>query len=151
MPRFNKFLEPWHCYQSGFRPGDSCVSQLLAINHEIYKSFDEGFENRGVFLDLSKAFDNAWYKGLLLKLNQDGISGNLSKLLRDFFSHRKRVVLNGQHSSEDVTAGVPQGLLWFLIYITDLDLSSNCKLFADDMYLFSVVNNNHTSGTTFSK
>ena len=37
--------------QSGFRPGDSCVNQLLAITHEIYKSFDEGFEVRGVFLD----------------------------------------------------------------------------------------------------
>ena len=92
-----------------------------------------------------------WHEGLLLKLNQNGISGNLSKLLRDFLSHRKRVVLNGQHSSEDVTAGVPQGPLSFLIYITDLDLSSNCKHFADDVYLFSVVNNNHTSGTTFSQ
>ena len=36
--------------QSGFRPGDSCVNQLLAITHEIYKSFDEGFEVKGVFL-----------------------------------------------------------------------------------------------------
>ena len=29
--------------QPGFRPGDSCVNQLLAITHEISKSFDEGF------------------------------------------------------------------------------------------------------------
>ena len=43
--------------QSGFRSGDSCVNQLFAITHEIYKSFDEGFEVRGVFLDISKAFD----------------------------------------------------------------------------------------------
>ena len=28
--------------QSGFRPGDSCVNQLLAITNEIYKSFDDG-------------------------------------------------------------------------------------------------------------
>ena len=52
--------------QSGFRPGDSCVSQLLAITHEIHKSFDEGFEVRGVFLDISKAFDKSWHEGLLL-------------------------------------------------------------------------------------
>ena len=39
--------------QSGFRPGDSCVDQLLVVTHEIYKSFDEGFEVRGVFLDTS--------------------------------------------------------------------------------------------------
>ena len=138
--------------QSGFRPGDSCVNQLLAIIHEIYKSFDEGFEVRGVFLVISKAFDKVWHEGLLLKLNQNGISGNLSGNL----SYRKqRVVLNGQHSSWDnVNAGVPQGSilgpLLFLIYINDLsnNLSSNCKLFADDTSLFSVVNNIHTSATT---
>ena len=28
--------------QSGFRPGKSCVNQLLAITHEIYKSFNKG-------------------------------------------------------------------------------------------------------------
>ena len=78
----NNFISP---NQSGLRPGDSCVNQLLAITHEIYKSFDEEFEVRGVFLDISKVFDKVWHEGLLLKLNQNGISGNLLKLLRDFF------------------------------------------------------------------
>ena len=80
-------------------------------------------------------------------------------LLRDFLSCREqRVVLNGQHSSWDnVTTGVPQGSilgpLLFLIYVNDLpnNLSSNCKLFADDTSLFSVVNNIHTSATTLSQ
>ena len=45
--------------QSGFRKGDSCVSQLLSITHEIYKGFDANrtLDTRGVFLDISKAFD----------------------------------------------------------------------------------------------
>ena len=81
------------------------------------------------------------------------------KLLCDFLSCRKQqVVLNGQHSSWDnVTTGVPQGSilgpLLFLIYVNDLpnNLSSNCKLFADDTSLFSVVNNIHTSATTLSQ
>ena len=92
--------------QSGFRPGDSCVIQSLAITHEIYKSF-EGFEVRGFFLDISKAFDKVWQEGLLLKLNQNG---SLLKLLHDFIFWRKqRVVPNGQHSSWDnVTAEVSQ-------------------------------------------
>ena len=47
---------------SGFSPGDSCVNQLVAITHEIYKSFDERFEVRGVFLDISKAFDKVWHE-----------------------------------------------------------------------------------------
>ena len=63
--------------QHGFNPGDSCINQLLSINHDIYKSFDEGYEVRGVFLDISKAFDKIWHEGIIFKLKQNGISGNL--------------------------------------------------------------------------
>ena len=45
--------------QSGFRPSDSCEYQLLSILHDIYASFDccPSLEVRGVFLDISKAFE----------------------------------------------------------------------------------------------
>ena len=43
--------------QSGFKPGDACINQVLSISHEIYSSFDDGFEVRSVFLDTSKALD----------------------------------------------------------------------------------------------
>ena len=43
--------------QSGFRPGDSCTNQLLSIARGILAAFDDGLEVRGVFLDISKAFD----------------------------------------------------------------------------------------------
>ena len=36
--------------------------QLLSIAHEINQFFDNGFEARGIFLDISKAFDKVWYK-----------------------------------------------------------------------------------------
>ena len=35
--------------QSGFQPGDPCINQLLSISHEMYKSFDDGLQVRGVF------------------------------------------------------------------------------------------------------
>ena len=47
--------------QSQFRLAGPYVNQLLAITHEIYKSFDEGFELREVFLDISKAFDKVLF------------------------------------------------------------------------------------------
>ena len=133
--------------QSGFKPGDSCINQLIAITHEICQSFDVGYEVRGVFLDISKAFDKVWHEGLIFKLKQNGVSGKLFNLIKDFLKNiKQRVVLNGQFSSwADVDAGVPQGSilgpLLFLIYINDLtnDLSSSRKLFADDTSLFSVV------------
>ena len=43
--------------QSCFRPGDSCINQLLSMAHEIYQSFDDNLEKRTVFLDISKEFD----------------------------------------------------------------------------------------------
>ena len=66
-------------FQSGFRKGDSCISQLMAITHEIYSNFDAcpSLETRGVFLDISKAFDRVWHDGLLYKLKLYGINGPL--------------------------------------------------------------------------
>ena len=57
--------------QSGFRPGDSCINQLLSITLEIYQSFDNDLEVRGVFLDISKAFDKVWHEGLILELSHN--------------------------------------------------------------------------------
>ena len=73
-------------HQSGFRPGDFCIYQLLAITHDIYLSFDSSLslETRGVFLDISKFFDRVWHDGLLFKLKQNGVSGNLIGLIKSF-------------------------------------------------------------------
>ena len=83
--------------QTGFKLGDSCIKQLLSMINEIYKSFDDGWEVKSDFLDISKAFDKVWHQGVILKLKQNGISGNLLKIIEDFLSNRYlRVVLNGQ-------------------------------------------------------
>ena len=96
--------------QFRFQHGDSCINQLLSITHRIFSSFDNGLEVRSIFLDISKAFDKVWHEGLIFKLKQNGIFGELAHILSDFLSTKKQgVVLNGQKSSwTNVHAGVPQ-------------------------------------------
>ena len=63
--------------QSGFRSGDSCTNQLLSITHQIFLSFNQSpsQETRGVFLDISKAFDKVWHDGLIYKLKGNNVRG----------------------------------------------------------------------------
>ena len=141
--------------QSGFRPFEFCINQLLAIKHEIFEVFDcyPPLEVRSVFIDISKAFDNIWHKVLLYKLKSVSISGDLFNFLENYLSGRlQRVVLNGQTSSRrPALVGVPQGYildpLHFLDYINDLpnELKSNAKLFADDTSLFTIVKDKQES------
>ena len=46
--------------QSGFKPVDFCINQLLSTTHDAYQSFDNSLEVRAVF-------DKVWHKGLLFK------------------------------------------------------------------------------------
>ena len=130
---------------TGFKASDSYINQLISITHEIYKSFDDGYEVRGVFLDISKALGKEWHQGLHHKLRQNGIFGKLLNTLTDFLDNRTQRVINGQYSLwAKVEAGVPKvQFLLFLIYTNDLSesLTSNPKIFADDTSIFSVVKN----------
>ena len=100
-----------------------------------------------VFLDISKAFDKVWHEGLLFKLKQNRISGQILNLLTSYLDKRKQRVLLNDYESHwaIVESGVPQGSvlgpLLFLIYINDLEkgIKSKIKFFADDTSLFSIV------------
>ena len=73
-------------FQSDFRNGDSCVSQLLAVVHNTYKHLDSNasLDTRAVILDVAKAFDNVWHERLLFMIDindlQDNIKSNLISL-----------------------------------------------------------------------
>ena len=68
--------------QSGFKAEDSCINQLLPLTYNDY-------EVRDIFLDISKVFEKIWQDGLIFKLEENGISGNLLKVLRHFLTSRK--------------------------------------------------------------
>ena len=100
-----------------------------------------------IFLDVSKAFDKVWHKGLIYKLKKHGITGKLLKWFISYLSgRRQRVVLEGVCSDwRNVEAGIPQGSilgpLLFLFYINDIveHIESDINLFADDTSLLELV------------
>ena len=91
----NNILDP---NQLGFCPCDSAINQLLFIVHSIFQAFDctPTLEVRSVYLDISKAFDRFWHKGLIYKLRRCGISRKLPTLIESFLANREQhTVLSG--------------------------------------------------------
>ncbi|CAF1329588.1 unnamed protein product, partial [Didymodactylos carnosus] len=130
--------------QSGFKKQDETITQLHEIIHYINKGMDENVFVQGVFLDISKAFDTVWHRGLLHKLESYGIKGSLLQWFKSYLSDRRIVtVVSGTTSTErKINSGMLQGSvlgpLLFLLYINDIDdnLENLCKLFADDTCIF---------------
>ena len=135
--------------QHGFRKQRSCLSQLLEHHDRILGYLEDGENVDSIYLDFSKAFDNADIGILCHKLRKLGISGKLGVWLHSFLSHRKQyVIINGVKSKEsNVKSGVPQGTvlgpILFLILLNDINLGveSHVSLFADDTRITKPVRN----------
>ena len=106
----NKLFTP---SQSGFVPGDSSIPQLLSVIHDKQTAFDNNptVDVRGIFLDISQAFDKVWHDGLIFKLKLYGVEGELLSQLKNCLQYcEQRVVLNDQTSGwRKINSGFPQG------------------------------------------
>ena len=131
--------------QFGFRHSRSTGDVLALITEHINKALDSRGEARVVALDISKAFDKVWHRGLVHKLKSYGISGKLLGTISDFLADRHITVVHEGHSSltHSINAGVPQGSVLgptlFLLYINDLPdrILSELAIYADDTTLFT--------------
>ena len=79
--------------QAAYLKGDSTVSQLLYIVHNIRQNWINKKVTQGLFLDVSAAFDKVWHNGLLAKLNQIGIEGTFLNTVGSYLAGRRQIVV----------------------------------------------------------
>lgn len=133
--------------QHGFRPGRSCLTNLLSFLDFTTSQYDQGKKLSIIYLDFCKAFDKVPHDRLILALDQHGIDGPLCKWIQNWLTGRKqRVLLNGHKSDwKQVLSGVPQGSvlgpLLFIIFVNEIDegITSRIWKFADDIKLAGAV------------
>ena len=131
--------------QAAYLKGDSTVSQLLYIVHNIKQNWTQKKITQGVFLDVSSAFDKVWHNGLISKLQQIGVKDDFLQTIMSYLDGRKQVVVIDGIKSDtlEITAGVPQGSrlgpLLFIIYLNDIihEIESDILIFADDTSLMA--------------
>ena len=99
-----------------------------------------------IYLNFSKAFDKVDHGGLLHKLRDMGIAGNLGIWFHSFLSNHYHFVRlqGGSSTASPVISGVPQGTvlgpLLFLILMIDIGvLNAKVVCFADDTRLYSKI------------
>ena len=101
--RMVPFLEENHILgdqQFGFRKGRSTTDQLLELYDSMLQSLDKQQVKKILFVDVSKAFDRVWRKGLIHKLKKIGIRGELLNWLESYLRDRiQRCVIRGKKSS----------------------------------------------------
>ena len=99
----------------------------------------------GLFIDMEKAFNSVWKKGLIVKLNKLNIKGKILKLIDSFLtSGMVKLIINGHKGDlrECEAYGLPQGSalapMMFKVYHLDMfdDVKDNDEItvykFADD-------------------
>ena len=83
-------------HQSGFRSAKSTDDHLFRLSQSIMESFNRGEHAVAAFLDVQKAFDNAWHNELRYKIFQLDLPTNMRRWLSDFLVGRViQVNLNG--------------------------------------------------------
>ena len=107
------------------------------------------------FVDLKKAFDSVWHKGLFYKIENVGIYGKTLELIKDVYKKTKCAIKinNSRTDFFEYTKGCPLSSSLFTIFLNDLfeildrnndsdvtlddNYESNALMYADDLILLS--------------
>ena len=132
--------------QSGFRVDKSANDKLFELAQIVAQGRNRKHMTSAVFLDIEKAFDKVWHRGLIYKLMGIGLPAPMLRYVANFIKNRHiYFTLEGNESPLIYTkSGVPQGSsispILFILYVADIPIphkSVHLSQFADDIKLFS--------------
>jgi retron-type reverse transcriptase len=140
--------------QAGFRALHSTTQQAMRVVELITQGFNHREATGAIFLDVSKAFDTVWHKGLLYKMTGHGLSLPLTQLISSFLRSRKFRIKHQtcRSTPRSIEAGVPQGSILaptlFNIYVADMPTSPGTHLaqYADDTAIIARSRNSDQLG-----
>ena len=135
--------------QAGFRQFRSAEDQITYIAQTIEDGYQRQQHTATVWVDMEKAFDKVWKKGLVLQLMQAGVFHNMLNWIEKYLSQRTgRVSLQGKESRQaDFKDGVPQGGVLsptlFLVFMNSIQniIKPHVKaaLYADNLAIIIVL------------
>lgn len=127
--------------QCGFRKEQGTIDVLLRVENTIRSALANKQICIVIYIDLTSAFDTVWGEGLIYKLIQCGLKGNLLRWLHNYFKDRtiKTIIGGAKSDSLAVSNGTPQGAvlspLLFNLMLRDIPIDDNVDIYvyADDI------------------
>lgn len=132
--------------QFGFRPQRNTVLAVARVVQDAITSFNSLENTSMLLLDIEKAFDKVWHKGLIYKLFAlQNIPLYMTSLIQSYLTDRTFAIKrhNKLSNTKSIKAGVPQGTVisptLFNLYIADFPKTQETKtiMYADDTAIYT--------------
>ena len=148
--RFYKWLEKidFDPDQFAYRKYQSCQMAMFKFIQHIQENFNLTKPTIAIFIDLEGAFDAIWHQGLIYQLNNDGINGNILRLVNNILSSRSALckvnnITEEIHCSDTgACQGSNSAALLFIYFVRKMMEEVTCKKikFSDDGTIYESAN-----------